>query len=76
MEAGLLSSILSMFVDVSNTGEDKIKATVLAYMESFPKIARFNTIVLFFSRAEKAVAKKVWELLGVEKPTGAWAPVA
>jgi hypothetical protein len=76
MEAELFSSILSVFADVLNPSDDIIKATVLAYMENFPKIARFSTVVLFFSRAEKAVAKKVWELLGVEKPTGAWAPVA
>jgi len=45
-------------------------------MENFTKIPRFNTLVLFLSRAEKEVAKQVWTLLGVGQPEGAWLPVA
>ncbi|KAF8968965.1 hypothetical protein BDZ97DRAFT_1965981 [Flammula alnicola] len=78
LEPALLVSILDAFLTMmtSTNGDDGIKKTVLEYMENFTRISRFSTLVLFLSRPEKAIAKQVWALLGVEKPVGAWRAVA
>lgn len=44
-------------------------------MENFARIPRFNTLVLFLSKNEKALAKSVWTAVGVDQPTGMWSGV-
>jgi len=73
----LLISILETFLAVLATGKDaELKKQVLAYVENFSKVQRFETVVLFLSKAEKEVANQVWCLLGVDRPTGVWKSVA
>jgi hypothetical protein len=66
-----------MFVAVLSSSEcdPEVKQRVLAYMDSFAKVPRFGTVVLFLSKAEKEVAKRVWDLLGIDKPVGVWGSV-
>jgi len=67
-----------MFVAVLSSSEcdAEVKQRVLAYMDSFAKVPRFGTVVLFLSKAEKDVAKRVWDLLGIDKLAGVWGSVA
>lgn len=41
-------------------------------MENFVRIPRFNTLVLFLSKNERMLAKRVWTAVGVDDPTGVW----
>ncbi|CAA7269109.1 unnamed protein product [Cyclocybe aegerita] len=78
LEPSLLVSILATFLAALNAaGEDPgIKQRVNEYLDNFAKVPRFGTLVLFLSKDEKMLAKQVLSLVGLEKPTGVWAPVA
>ncbi|RDB15279.1 RNA polymerase II-associated protein 3 [Hypsizygus marmoreus] len=75
LEPVLLLSILTVFNEVLRTGENASK--VREYMDAFARVERFGTVVLFLSRAEKEVAREVWEGLGVTKEDVGrlWRPV-
>lgn len=74
LEPALLASILKTFLSVlgrKSEGRDVVTA-VRAYMESFEKVPRFGTVVLFLSQEERVSAKEVWKQLGVARPGGVW----
>ncbi|KAG5644906.1 hypothetical protein DXG03_007458 [Asterophora parasitica] len=79
LEPEQLASILTVFQDVvtihSNTADTK--TTVREYLDGFAKVERFGTVLLFLSRAEKAVARGVWETLeaGKEEAGRVWGKV-
>ncbi|KAG5653657.1 hypothetical protein H0H81_011617 [Sphagnurus paluster] len=77
LEPSLLASILGVFQTVLATGDRSAGASVREYMDAFAHVERFETVVLFLSRAEKSVAKGVWESLGVGKEEAGrvWAKV-
>lgn len=74
-------SILGVFGEVIHAegGSEggAIAAVVKEYIDAFTRVERFGTVVLFLSRAEKAVARGVWEALGTEKRDvgKVWSPV-
>jgi RNA polymerase II-associated protein 3 len=43
------------------------KSVIREYLDSFARVSRFETVFLFLSRTEKAIARDVWESLGVSK---------
>ncbi|KAJ7292865.1 hypothetical protein C8J57DRAFT_1043313 [Mycena rebaudengoi] len=47
------------------------KTLVTAYMQSFPRVARFATVLRFLSRAERGIVRGVWGALGVHGGEGA-----
>jgi len=77
LDPSLLASILEAILDVLSVSGDvsKIKERMLAYLDGFSKVPRFETVVLFLSEKEKQRAKQVLELLGVEQPSGFWRSV-
>ncbi|GLB45501.1 putative rna polymerase ii-associated protein 3 [Lyophyllum shimeji] len=66
LEPQLLISILQVFREVLRRSPNAA-VTVREYLDAFARVERFGTIVLFLSREEKAVARDVWEALGVTK---------
>ncbi|KAG6853017.1 hypothetical protein C0991_007458 [Blastosporella zonata] len=76
LEPAQLISVLSVFQEVLN-GPGSDRQTVRGYMDAFGEVERFGTVVLFLNRAEKKVARGVWETLGVAKGDVArvWNPV-
>ncbi|KAG6914479.1 hypothetical protein DXG01_017029 [Tephrocybe rancida] len=76
LEPALLTSILKVFQEVLKASRSDAE-TLREYMDAFTKVERFGTVVLFLSRAEKEVARGLWEGLGVTKEGVAkvWAPV-
>lgn len=73
LEPALLMAILAVFKRVlgaAGGGEHErrsLRATVRRYMDALGEVDRFGTVVLFLSREEKALARDVWEALGVSK---------
>ncbi|KAG6860751.1 hypothetical protein C0995_007869 [Termitomyces sp. Mi166 len=76
LEPALLMSILAVFREVVSASKDD-GGRVRMYMDAFGEVERFGTVVLFLSRAEKEVARGVWEALGMTKEdvAKAWNPV-
>jgi hypothetical protein len=73
----MLVSIMETFLaklEVAK-GDSRAKTIVQEYMESFARIPRFNTLVLFLSKSEKSLAKSVWMAVDVEQPMGVWSGV-
>ncbi|KAF9523899.1 hypothetical protein CPB83DRAFT_774755, partial [Crepidotus variabilis] len=74
LEPSLLASILSTFLENLRARPEGVnmKERMLEYLESFGKVQRFSTIVLFLSAKEKEVAREVWEQLGssMDRPWG------
>ncbi|KAG6815326.1 hypothetical protein H0H87_002938 [Tephrocybe sp. NHM501043] len=77
LDPAQLTSILAVFQEVLDASRgEKEKEMVREYMDAFGKVERFGTVALFLNRTEKAVAKGVWEALGVAKTDLArvWTP--
>jgi hypothetical protein len=75
LEPPLLDSILEVFLVVlSSLPSEEEKRKVREYMDGLARVSRFETLVMFLSGREKAVAMEVWRRLGVVKgkPPGAW----
>ena len=77
LEPSTLVSVIETFLSIldAREGDFRVKAIVREYMENFARIPRFNTLVLFLSKNEKALAKSVWTAVGVDQPTGMWSGV-
>ena len=78
----MLVSILETFLAYTAKGDDDdsratttTKTIIHEYMENFARIPRFNTLLLFLSKSEKMLAKRVWMAVDVDKPTGVWSGV-
>jgi RNA polymerase II-associated protein 3 len=65
LEPAMLVSILELFRQVGN--DPGRKGVIRQYLNSFARVSRFETVVLFLSQKEKAIARDVWENLGVSK---------
>lgn len=74
----MLASVLEALLDVLSVAADvsTIKERMLAYLDGFSKVPRFETVLLFLSQKEKQRAKRLLELLGVEQPSTVWKSVA
>ena len=58
-------SIVEVFsLAVSSTGEPTIKKRVQEYLNSFPRIPRFNTVTMFMNKDEKELCKLLMDNVG------------
>ncbi|TEB36526.1 TPR-like protein [Coprinellus micaceus] len=75
MEPTFLASIFRTIHVVLDKGDLNTQIAIRAFLEYLPLVARFNTIFLFLSKAEKETARGIWARLGVELEglEGAWA---
>jgi hypothetical protein len=64
LEPPLLSSLLDVLLSaLRSDNSSKVQAAVRSYMLGLETVPRFNTVVLFMNKQEKAAAKEIWESL-------------
>lgn len=73
----MLVSIMETFLATLEVtkGDSRVKAIIQEYMDNFARIPRFNTLVLFLSKSEKSLAKRVWMGVDIDQPKGMWSGV-
>ncbi|KAL0960856.1 hypothetical protein HGRIS_005872 [Hohenbuehelia grisea] len=76
LEPALFVSILETFLAVLDSQPNDTKGLITEYLEAFPKVPRFSTVLLFLNAKEKSVAKEVWKRLGVQNPAPSWKAIS
>ncbi|KAG9035787.1 hypothetical protein FRB95_010555 [Tulasnella sp. JGI-2019a] len=71
LEPVLLNSILTTFLALISTDVLPIKDEVLEYLKAFPRVPRFEFVVMFLSPKEQKAVKDIWALYGETPGTGA-----
>lgn len=63
LDAGILASLLRTFSSILQQNENA-RDNIRDYMINLARVPRFGTVLLFMSREEKELARKVWTGLG------------
>ncbi|KZS86930.1 TPR-like protein [Sistotremastrum niveocremeum HHB9708] len=73
LEPPILHSILKTFLHVLSASKDEATSSLIReYMRALPRVARFSTVRLFFSKEEAQTISDLWEKLGQDEASRAW----